>query len=495
MLSFLKEEIGFEADFEDFYTKVSEWEKWYQGYDSNFHQYTLPSPARGRKQKREMYTMKMGTKIPQDIASLLLNEKTRIELDDAKSNLYLQGEDGESGVFGDTGFWVSANQLVERTAALGTGAIVARVKETEVAASEDLRGGRIVYEYITAGNIIPLSWENDRIIDVAFASEVMRKGKRYIYLEMHCLEEDGYVITNRFFTEQQGSLVPEALPEDILPEMRTLDVVPLFAIFKLNIANNVADIPLGVSAYANCIDNLKAVDLAFHNFCVDFQLGRKMVFMKQDMMDVFVSESGERFTSAPQEQEQSLFTFIGTDTEGNSELIYEFNPNLRVDDNERGMQAMLNYLSSKVGLGEKYYRFDGGRVGVNATATQVVSENSALYRNIQRHNILIKNSLIAVVRATLWLAANVIGESVDSLTKVNVYFDDSVIEDKGSEIKQDLEMLKAGVLSVEEFRAKHIGNQLKVGEDSQGAEADNGGTEIQNDVQNDEKGVSKWTMK
>ena len=39
-------------------------------------------------------------------------------------------------------------------------------------------------------------------------------------------------------------------------------------------------------------------------------------------------------------------------------MYEEYNPQLRVDENVKGVQSQLNYLSSKCGLGEKYYNFE-----------------------------------------------------------------------------------------------------------------------------------------
>ena len=50
---------------------------------------------------------------------------------------------------------------------------------------------------------------------------------------------------------------------------------------------------------------------------------------------------------------------------------------LRANEHITGINMELNLLSNKVGMGEAYYRFDGAGV---STATQVISENSKLFR-------------------------------------------------------------------------------------------------------------------
>ena len=51
-----------------------------------------------------------------------------------------------------------------------------------------------------------------------------------------------------------------------------------------------------------------------------------------------------------------------------------------------------------------------------------------------------------------------VGEGLDEGTAITVDFDDSIIEDKGSDFERDCRMLELGVLEREEFRAKWILN-------------------------------------
>lgn len=61
-------------------------------------------------------------------------------------------------------------------------------------------------------------------------------------------------------------------------------------------------------------------------------------------------------------------------------VITPIDMTLRTAEHNTGIQDQLNILSSKCGFGETYYRFDGGSV---ATATQVISENSTMFRTIK----------------------------------------------------------------------------------------------------------------
>ena len=107
--------------------------------------------------------------------------------------------------------------------------------------------------------------------------------------------------------------------------------------------------------FANAIDNLMGVDLAFNNLCRDFKLGGKKVFYAESLMQT--DENGNKIT--PDDVMQQLFSVVGDlpiTENGQNSLMIEYNPSLRVAENKDGIQAQLDYLSFKCGLGTKHYR-------------------------------------------------------------------------------------------------------------------------------------------
>ena len=432
VIDYLNKTYGYNIS-TSYYHNIGTWLDWWKGKHKPFHEYN-ENGFNGRILKRDMYTMKMAKKICEDWASLILNEKTSIVIEDKKASEFIQGEDENGGVFKDNNFWVNANALVEKAFALGTGAFATRYDN-----------GKIKIAYIDAGHIIPISYDNGEITEVAFVSGKTIKGKDYVYLEMHTLENGRYKITNRFFDENFKE-VTNIYP-DIVPEYDTRNNIPWFSIITPNIVNNVEpDNPLGVSVYANAIDNLKGLDLAYNNFCRDFKLGGKKVFLDNSMIQV--DENGNTIT--PDDVAQQLFQMVGEGiVDNNSQtLVHEFNPSLRVSENSEAIQSQLNYLSTKCGFGERYYNFDTGGI---TTATQVISENSSMFRNIKKHEIIVEQSLIRLVRAILSM------ENYNPNVQISVKFDDSIIEDKTAERAQDRQDVSMGVMSLVEYRMKYYG--------------------------------------
>ena len=117
------------------------------------------------------------------------------------------------------------------------------------------------------------------------------------------------------------------------------------------------------------------------------------------------------------------------------------------------MQDMLNALSSRCGFGENHYRFDNGSV---ATATQVISENSTMFRTIKKHEIILHDVLEELARIILRLGNSVLHMGLNEAVEISIDFDDSIIENKDTDFARDMQLLNAGILNDWEFRMKWL---------------------------------------
>ena len=132
-------------------------------------------------------------------------------------------------------------------------------------------------------------------------------------------------------------------------------------------------------------------------------------------------------------------------------VVDAISPQLRTNELNIGLQDQLNLLSSKCGFGETYYRFDGSSV---ATATQVISENSAMFRTIKKHEIILEQALKELCRIILRLGNTAMGAGLNEDVEISIDFDDSIIEDKQTDFTRDLQLLNANIMNDWEFRAK-----------------------------------------
>jgi A118 family predicted phage portal protein len=240
----------------------------------------------------------------------------------------------------------------------------------------------------------------------------------------------------------------------MIEEFSTKSDIPLFSIIKPNIVNTIdGSNGLGMSVFANSIDNLQGVDLCYNNFNRDFKLGGKKVFLNDSLTTT--TESGAKIT--PDDTAQQLFIQFGDDfidKDGNNNLIQEFNPSLRVQENIDGLQAQLDYLSFKCGFGTKHYQFNAGAI---ITATQYVGDKQELMQNASKNSIVVERALKALIKAILWAGKNICGIDLDEDPEIKVNFDDSYIVDTESALLSMQQDVASGLIRPEIYLAKKYG--------------------------------------
>lgn len=418
--------LGYDCVEDDFYSQIDLWQKWYRGYVPSFHDYRQYN---GRKKiRRTRKSLGMAKAVAEDWANLALNEKVGIALKRKSA------EKRVWSVLDANQFRVRGNQLLEQAFALGTGAFVER-KE----------GDEVKIDYIRAGMVYPLAWDNGRITQCAFGSERTVKQEKQVYLNIHTLARGHYVIENHLFRRNGTALTEIALPDDVKERVETKSPTPLFQIIRPNIANNFApDCPLGISVYANALDQLEGLDLVYDSYCNEFRLGKKRITVPVTMARMAMEEDGS-VTPVFDDNDTEFYAIPSVDQGENK--IEEHNMELRYEAHEAGVQTALNLLSFKCGMGRDRYNFKDGEV---KTATEVVSEKSDLFQSLKKHELLLEGALIGMAQAVAELLG--LGEQ-----EVTVNFDDSIIEDTGAEKLRFLQEIRDGVRQKWEYRVRFFG--------------------------------------
>lgn len=438
-------ELGYTTISESFYEKVAEWKSWYQGNVKGFHNYRVRNGESMVNCKR--YSLGMGKKLCEDWANLLLNEKVQITLEGDKEQEFIDR------ILTENNFAVKANEMQEMKSALGTVAYIPRVVGQEVNESGEIVPGNasgIVLDYVTIENIYPLAWQNGYISECAFSSVVTRGGRDYLYLQIHRKEDGGeYVIENRIYRYDNEQLADEALTnvkgfERIPPVVHTGSNKRQFVIDRPNIANNFNYLlPTGVSVYANAIDVMQGVDIAYDSYVNEFKLGKKRIMVKPSAAKYLDGE--------PVFDSSDVAFYVLPEDVNDGSVITPIDMTLRTAEHNTGIQDQLNILSSKCGFGETYYRFDGTSV---ATATQVISENSTMFRTIKKHEIVLEQALTELCRILLRLGNTAMNAGLNEDVEISIDFDDSIIEDKATDFSRDMQLLQAGIMNDWEFRMK-----------------------------------------
>lgn len=401
------------------YNHIDEWLEWYQNDVERFHKYKVFNGVSTKEEER--YKLGMAKKVCEDWANLLLNEKVAIKAGNYEERL--------QEILDNNNFLVRANQLIEMAFALGTGALV-----------EYLDGEKVVIDYIRADMIYPLSWENGNITECAFGSIRVIDGNEVIYLQIHRLgdadqgeDPELYYIENKYIDKKES--VELEIPGDMLPLIPTKYDSPLFQIITPNICNNIdLDSPLGVSVFANAIDQLKGCDLVYDSYMNEFVLGRKRILVPISLAKIQMEKDG---VAAPAfDASDTVYYQMPGDRDSNLKLT-EVDMSIRANEHELAVQRSLDVLALKTGLGTGRYQFDSSGV---KTATEVISDKSDLYQNRQKNAIIVNAALIDMVEAIAFLDA---GREVE----VSIDFDDSIIEDTNTTIDKNIKLVQGGLRS------------------------------------------------
>lgn len=436
-------QLGYSTVDEDFYRKVSEWKSWYVGDVKGFHRYKVRNGHNTVRCKR--YSLGMGKKIPEDWANLLMNEKVNITLEGTKEQAFIDR------VFKENNFEVKANEMQEMAFALGTVAFIPRVVGMEATEAGPIPGSAsgIVLDYVTVENIWPIAWQNGIITECAFSSVVTVNGEDYCYLQIHHKVNGLYDIENRIYYFRNNNLDAEISLTDVQGFERVPPVVHTgsdkrqFVIDRPNIANNFDySIPLGISVFANAIDVMKGVDIAFDSYVNEFVLGKKRIMVKPAATEYLDGE--------PIFDSDDLVFYVLPEDVSDGAVITPIDMGLRTAEHNTGIQDQLNLLSSKCGFGENHYRFNNGSL---TTATQVISENSTMFRTIKKHEIILEQVLIELCHIILRLGNTAMNAGLNEDVEISIDFDDSIIESREQNEARIYQMLNAGLMRADEARS------------------------------------------
>lgn len=442
-------ELGFKTCPESFYKNVEVWKSWYDGDVKEFHHYSVYTGQ--RKVKCDRYGLGMGKQVCEDWANLLMNEKVKITLEGAKEQAFFDD------VCKKNSFLVKASEMEELTFSTGTTAIITRAVDVPVneATGAIVGPGRLRLDYCYMPYIFPLSWENGRIIECAFATCKVDGEDEYMYVQVHKLNEDKtYDILNYLF--RNNNEIMTQVPLETIDEYRNVaetihtgQTERMFVINRPNIVNNIdPNLPLGIACFANAIPQLKGTDISYDAYVNELVLGKKRVFVKAEALKTI--EGDYVFDPA-----DTTYYALPEDSSSGAEatMIHEMDMSLRTAQLNEAVQDMLNLLSSKVGFGQNMYKFNQGSV---ATATQIISENSTLFRTVKKHEIVLRDMLTELAQIILRMGNLYCGQNLNPEVEITIDFDDSIIEDKQSEFNRDEQMVSMGVMNLWEFRAKYM---------------------------------------
>lgn len=469
-------EVGGVPAFNQFYYfGIFIWKYLYRGYYKPWHRISAPT-VKDALHERDLERMDTAKAICAELAGLIWNEQCEISVSQETGKDQLLDEFVHD-VLMKNGFWIKMQEHIEQVLALGGGAIKVWYEEKrDGEGNVTPNSGNIRLGFCMADQFVPTAWDNTQVTDGVFISRQAKDGYYYTRLEWHKWDGLTYWISNEAYrSEYKQNSAKE--PQDILGFRDPLSAVypfldeqtplqglstSLFAYYRPAIANNLDDdSPLGVSIYANALSTLKALDICYDSFVQEFRLGRKRIIVPAQCLRTVqdpVTKEYRRFFDATDE------AYVALKSDDTDALKIQDNTvSLRVGEHEQAINALLSILCLQVGFSAGTFTFD--RAQGLKTATEVISENSKTYKTIKGNQLQVKNAITQVIDAIVQVASlydvHWNGTSIRTLSalgwETKVVFDDSILQDRQTNINEGILLANNGLMSKKRFLMEKLG--------------------------------------
>ena len=392
----------------------------YKGKTKDYNYYVYNGKSRV---KQTLKSLNIASQACADLSDLFFNEKLDITIDNERIDGIIHE------CLEQNKFLSKANRLLQLVKALGEGAFVA-YKDKEV----------LKINYLNATNIVILEANGQEVDSVLFWSERPIKNGTEIRINAHILTEDGYVIHNRIYHDDDNGSVVEQELDPTIRTIETKSMIPEFAmLYTPEVNNEDINSPYGISAFANAMDIILSVDRAYDTYDNEVWLGRKRIYIKGNAATFNTNADGS-ITPIFDATDTVYYQVPGGEKDG---LITTDASTLRITEIKNALQGQLNLLTSKMGLGHNYYKFQDGQVYVNTD--NVISTNSDVYRKIKKQENIITNAITTLCYAI----AKLVG--INEEFHISVFYDDSIIEDTEQTRLQALSEYNAKLISKSQY--------------------------------------------
>ena len=330
---------------------------------------------------------------------------------------------------------------LEKTAAIGTVGAYVYLRNADLMEDSkgviSLRGGDIRINYCDGDCIIPLTVENDEVIECGFSATNTVRGVQKTTLVIFTINNGQYSAETVVFNEHGKKIDNEC-------SIVTLGDVKPFSIMRVAEVNNLDDMEgYGLPKIWNTIPFFKALDLAYNLLYGDLDKGDKLIFINELLACIQRDPVTNEAYLTP--QQKKLFILLGEKLPDEKNLVQEYNPELRVQALTEIFELVLSLISMQFGYGTKKYSFENGQI---KTATEYIGEKQDEMQELNKQRKQATEYISGLIKAAIWFSNTFQGTSYNLDENLVIEFDDSYVEDKAAK----LERLRTDALSFPEIK-------------------------------------------
>lgn len=239
----------------------------------------------------------------------------------------------------------------------------------------------------TPDQVMITDQRNGEITGVVFVNrqEDQQRKRFYTRLEYHRFLDNGlYAITNKCYDGASENDFSRPVDIDKTPWKGMADDVaianvekPLYGVLRMPHANNIdIDSPLSLPVFADAIEELKDLDIAYSRNAKEIMDSKRTVLLDSDRLIPFDGQAVNGMNDTVLQARRdalglpdSIKNVFG---DGQDTFYQEINPTLNTDMRMTGINALLSQIGYKIGFSNGYFVFDE-KTGFT-TATQVEAD-------------------------------------------------------------------------------------------------------------------------
>ncbi|MDL2214417.1 phage portal protein [Clostridia bacterium OttesenSCG-928-O13] len=359
------------------------------------------------------------------MATLLYNEKCRINIADEKAKAFIDE------LFERSSFNTNLQKYLEAEYAVGGLAIRPYYSNTAQA---------IRLSWCLPDRFFPLSSDPEETRDAVFITKtrevIGNKVYYYSLFEFHEWDDNGdYVITNELYESDTSAQIGAQVPLGTLEKYADLTesvtfsnlTRPLFVYIRPAQMNNLnPDSPLGLGMCDNAKYTIDTINITHDKLRRNIDRARSGVIVAPE----YISTTQENGKTYQVNDDDDLFLAIPGSI--NSDPYKEITIKIEPDEFITAINFELRTFELQTGFSPGTFSFDG-QSGLK-TATEIVSENSMTYQTRSKQTVVLGSALKDLVRSTLELgvALGLYAGETDAETTVD--FDDGVFQDKDAQL-------------------------------------------------------------
>lgn len=466
---------GFNPIVGDIQKKQAQWYNWYRGDVNQFHTFT--QKINGKAKTFERQTLNMPKKICEDYTSLIWNERCQIKLENERAQEIV------NKVLKDNSFDTDYTNLLEISFGMGMGYTI-----------EYLDGDKTRIDYVNFQNALPLEFENSKVTSLLTLGfrKVVEKDKEYYitHFQYHMIENGYYTLKHETYVSDNSKVLGIKnnrwlrliFTEDELRSMLTEkeDVSgkkyyeyevsynthkPCFQVHGPNIKNHYdPDAPYRISIYATMLGYFRVADVLFDMLMSEAVDNRtRIIIDHQALLTKFVEnpETGEtEFVNYFDENDTAFMGIPLKHDDSNQKAIEYLQGDFRMVPLDMALNKILRLIGFRASLGKGYYTFEDGQAYQNEKS--VIYSNADTFKSKKKHEMVIGEALEDMVRSILFLekeTGRYFGDPYKE--KVEIIFDDSIVEDDTAQIERYIELARDGFIP----KYKAVAAALKISDE------------------------------